>query len=319
VNLTNLEPLDQATYIRRRLDVLSPLPSNDFAVFDQSRGMAEDPTPPFLNLPFGAVVGTHFIVVGTYFGPSKQYLSIWALDTLTLQWSEIDAGSSLDYGSWSKGCLWRAFNKLLVFGDAQGSIAQDFGQKISSWEYVVVIDLESFGIYQPPPLELELVTQNDSLNAFEEGLDGDFEIICADRQRIRCSRRLLEVRWPWFRTQISRQSRTGYPREKTSSSRRHRRNSSLEHASCFDLGEAYAVTKALLQYFYALSLLTTLQYVPSVLCRLLEIATLYEIPHLQALAKHAMHQKLSETTCEDFYVVAQRCQCLSLQLRCVVH
>ena len=83
------------------------------------------------------------------------------------------------------------------------------------------------------------------------------------------------------------------------------------------LSEPYPVTLALLQYFYSMSLLTPLQHAPPVLSALLVIATNYNITHLQALVKHAMHRALSNSTSVGVYEVATLCSCRSLQIRYV--
>ena len=64
-----------------------------------------------------------------------------------------------------------------------------------------MIDLEAFGIYQPPKLVLDIKAQELGLAALEEELLADFEVVCDDGRKIRCSRKVLEARWPWFKEQ----------------------------------------------------------------------------------------------------------------------
>ena len=170
---------------------------------DQSPNLGANPSPPLLRSPSAAVVGTHFIVAGTYIGANSQFFSIWALDLLTMTWSHVDTGSEVAYGSWFQGRLWRSANRWIMFGDRHGSIANDHSQRLSSWTHVALIDLELFGLYQPPPLELELPTQDLCLTALEEAVDGDFEFVCDEGQCVRCSRKMIEGRWPWFARQMT--------------------------------------------------------------------------------------------------------------------
>ena len=83
----------------------------------------------------------------------------------------------------------------------------------------------------------------------------------------------------------------------------------------FYLSETYGVTLALLQYFYALALITPLQHTPGVLSQLLILATNYRLGHLESLVKHAMHRSLSNSTSVGVYEVATLCSSRSLQIR----
>jgi hypothetical protein len=272
-------------------------------------------------------VGTHFIIAGTCLGSSSQYFSIWALDLQTLTWSHIDTGSEIAYGSWFQGRLWRDANKWIMFGDRNGNIANDYGQRLSSWEHIAIVDLETFGIYQPPPLELALTTQELCLTALEEAVETDYEFICNDGQRIKCSRRLVEGRWPWFGSQISKlldkiklamEIRPASAAPRSAQDDPSTTDDKLEPritSRSFNMAAPYTVTLALLQYFYTLALLTPLQQTPVVLSELLSISTTYNIPHLTTLVKHAMHMNLSETTCDEFYDATTRCGCHSLKVR----
>jgi hypothetical protein len=310
------------------LESFSPPIVSDFSVRDYSPNLSEIPAPPLLRFPSGAIVGTHFIVAGTCLGQSSQFFSIWALDLITLSWSHIDTGSEVAYGSWFQGQLWRDSNKWIMFGDRNGSVAHDYSQRLSSWDYIAIIDLESFGIYQPPPLEFDLATQELCLTALEESVETDFEFICNDGRKIRCSRKLIEGRWPWFREQMEKLlERVKHAMEalpaSVASNRKPQDHSTAEDrhlgyrmtSRYLDLGRPYAPTMALLQYFYTLAILTPLQQNPDVLSELLTLSTTYHIPHLTALVKHAMHLSLSESASESIYDAATRCGCHSLKLR----
>jgi len=255
-----------------------------------------------------------------YPGPTSQNVEIWAFDLLTLTWSPVDPGRDLTSGSWMPGYLWRDSNKFLMFGDRNGT-ADDYREHHINLDDVAIIDLESFGIYQPPPLKLDFETQELSLLALEESVDVNFEIICDDDQRIECSRKLLASRWPWFNTQLSLLLQKAKfaletpPLPARSSRRQDEKQPDLRITPHnLNLAERYEVTWSLLRYFYTLSLHSES---PSVLCRLLELSTEYEIPRLRSLVTHAMHHSLSEETCDDFYNAATSCDCQSLQFRYV--
>ncbi|KAG8899120.1 hypothetical protein FRB99_006910 [Tulasnella sp. 403] len=186
------------TDVRRELEVISPEEPSGFTITDRSDAMTGVSLPPGLRFPTGAILGSHLIIAGTYLAHSYQSFSIWALDLQTMAWMRIDAGTTLASGSWSRGVLWPAQNKFLIFGNRDGNLVEDYNRRLLSWDHVAYIDLEAFGIYQPPRALLDLTTQELGLAALEEGALADFEVVCDDGRRIPCSRQTLETRWPWF-------------------------------------------------------------------------------------------------------------------------
>ncbi|KAL0069864.1 hypothetical protein AAF712_003134 [Marasmius tenuissimus] len=318
------------TDVKRELEVFSPLPDTDFTIQERSSAMSGTTFPPGLRFPTGAILGTHLIIAGTYLAHTYQSFSIWVLDLLTMTWSRIDPGKAVETGSWFRGCLWGDANKFLIFGNRNGNLVDDYNRRLLSWDHVAVIDLEAFGIYQPPSLKLSLEMQEVGLAALEEGILSDFEIICDDGRKIGCSRKLLEERWPWFKDQLNKFSHVATETSaQLPTSLMHVDNPILPGATASEeprpdprltprslhLSEPYPITLALVRYFYTLALLTPLQLAPAVLSQLLVLATNYRITHLESLVKHAMHRALSNSTSVGVYEVATLCGCRSLQIR----
>lgn len=315
--------------MKRELEVFSPLPDGEFTIDDRSSSMTGTSFPPGLRFPTGAILGTHFIIAGIYLAQTYQSFSIWALDLLTMTWSRIDPGSAVSSGSWFRGCLWSDANKFVIFGNRNGNLVEDYNRRLMSWNHVAVIDLEAFGIYQPPPLAIELPMQELGLAALEEGVLTDFEIVCDDGRKIRCSRKTLEQRWPWFKNQLRKFIEAAQQAADTlPSSSMHvalpelpgvvgggNRPDPRLTPRTFHLSEPYPITLALLQYFYSLALITPLQHAPAVLSQLLVLSSTYQITHLEGLVKHAMHRALSNSTSVGVYEVATLCSCRSLQIR----
>jgi leucine-zipper-like transcriptional regulator 1 len=288
--------------------------------------------PPGLRFPTGAILGTHLIIAGTYLAHSYQSFSIWVLDLQTMSWSRIEPGKAVESGSWFRGCLWPEGNRFLIFGNRNGNLVDDYNRRLLSWDHVAVVDLEAFGIYQPPPLKLDITMQELGLAALEERVVTDFEIICDDGRKLACSRVILEERWPWFKEQRKKFMQTaketldtlpsssmhvGLPElTGTALGKGPRLDPRLTPRS-FHLSEPYPITLALLQYFYTTALVTPLQHAPAVLSQLLVLATNYEITHLESIVKHAMHRALSNSTSVGVYEVATLCSCRSLQIRYV--
>jgi hypothetical protein len=279
--------------------------------------------PPGLRFPNGAILGTSLIIAGTYLAHSYQSFSIWALDLVNMTWSRIDPGKALETGSWFRACLWAEANKFLIFGDRNGNLVEDYNRRLLSWEHVAVVDLEAFGIYQPPQLKPDLRMQEFGLAALEEQVMADFEFVCDDGRRIPCSRKLLEDRWPWFREQrLKMLQKALSTSDVLPSSSMHTPLPSIPGGPdprltprTFQLSEPFPITLAFLQYFYAQALITPLQHAPAVLSQLLVLSTVYSLPHLEVLVRHAMHRMLSNSTSVAVYEVATLCGCRSLQIR----
>lgn len=318
------------TDVKREFEVFSPLPDTDFTITDRSTHMTGTSFPPGLRFPSGAILGTHFIVAGTYLAHTYQSYSIWALDMLTMTWSRIDSGSAMATGSWFRACLWPEANKFMIFGNRNGNLIEDYNRRLLSWDHVAVIDLESFGIYQPPPLQIDVPMQGFGLSALEEGILADFEIICDDGRKVKCSRKTLEDRWPWFKDQRNKflararqaieilpssSMDVGLPDLPGAPGSLEARPDPRLTPRAFNLSEPYPITLALLQYFYSLALITPLQHAPAVLSQLLILSSTYQIHHLESLVKHAMHRALSNSTSVGVYEVATLCSCRSLQIR----
>ncbi|EPQ54558.1 galactose oxidase [Gloeophyllum trabeum ATCC 11539] len=318
------------TDVKRELEVFTPLPGQKFNITDRSNAMQGTSFPPGLRFPTGAILGTHLIIAGTYLAHTYQSFSVWALDLQTMQWSRIDPGSALATGSWFRGCLWPEANKFLIFGNRYGNLVEDYNRRLLSWDHVACIDLEAFGIYQPPRLLIDIPQQELGLAALEEGVLADFEIICDDGRRIECSRKVLEERWPWMKEQrrkfLAAAQRTLNTLPQNS---QHVSLPDIPGASgtedpkpdprltprSFNLSEPYPIALAFVQYFYTLSLITPLQHAPAVLSQLLVLASTYKLHHLEELVRHAMHRALSNSTSVGVYEVATLCSCRSLQIR----
>lgn len=291
--------------------------------------------PPGLRFPTGALLGTSLIIAGTYLAHSYQAFSIWSLDLPTMTWSRIEPGTALATGSWCRAVLWRESNKLLVFGNREGNLVEDYNHRLLSWDHVAYIDLEAFGIYQPPSPGFGFghEAQAMGLAALEDGAFADFEIVCDDGRRIPCSRKLLEDRWPWFYNQRARylaaassavdtsgtSSVPPLPVPAGSTDATSLRPDPRLTPRALHLAEPYPITIAFLQYLYAQALLTPLQHAPAVLSALLLLSSTYDLTHLRDLVKHAMHRALSagSSGVTGVYDVATICDCQSLRLRCV--
>jgi len=289
--------------------------------------------PPGLRFPSGAILGHHLIIAGTYLAHSYQSFSIWVLDLISMTWSRIDPGKAVEAGSWFRSCLYADANRLMVFGNKEGNLVEDYNRRLLSWDHVAVVDLEAFGIYQPPPQLQDIPSQALGLAALDQKVLADFDVVCEDGRKVSCSRKILEERWPWFREEREKMSRTALltmadlpespmhielPELPGSLPGGRKRPDPRLTSRSMIISEPYPIVLALLQYFYTQSIATPLQHAPAVLSQLLILAATYGITDLQTMVKHAMHRALSNATSVGVYEVATLCSCRSLQIRYVL-
>ncbi|BGO91503.1 hypothetical protein NBRC10512_003164 [Rhodotorula toruloides] len=312
------------TQVRRDLDLLtSPLsPSNPLEATSLSSSFSGTSLPPGLRFPTGAIVGRHFLVFGTFLSSAINNFSIWALDLgpggakgvkdriekgEKLEWTRVDPGSVLAKGSWNRAVSWR--NSVVVLGDRERDIASDYDHRQTNFAHVAFIDLESFGIYQPPPQSLPPIAQSFGLLTLAQPFLSDFEIICSDGKRLACSRKVLTDRWPWFAAkmeefksralavQAAQQLGKAQPVENGATSETPASTATDDlrlTPRTLDLPEASSVVQAFLQYLYTLTLCTPLQLHPPVLAALAIFSRTYEDDALWALCVHALHGVLEK-------------------------
>lgn len=189
-------------------------------------------TPPGLRFPNGGVIGTNFVVSGTYLTSSKQEYALWSLDLRTLTWSRIDAGGNVfSQGSWNRGVLWNRRNTFVILGNRKRSLVEDYNHRRINFSNVCMVELEAFGLYDNPrkaaPMSgyvsasspynapsLSVATKagwtagGRVLSKAAEDLGqlalsmkelADMEILCVGGERIPVNSRLLSRRWgPYF-------------------------------------------------------------------------------------------------------------------------
>jgi hypothetical protein len=141
-----------------------------------------------------------------------------------MKWSKISPGSVLNTGSWNRSVGWK--NSVVVMGSTDRDIVEDYNHRQVSlvlgsrsdagtvllsltcfflqnnFAHVAFVDLEAFGIYKPPPQPLSIAAQALGLTTLSQPFLADFEWVCSDGERLGCSRKLLESRWPWFREEL---------------------------------------------------------------------------------------------------------------------
>ena len=321
--------------VRRELDCITPLnedsspadeaPSKhnsppNFHIQDQSIRMHGPSQPPGLRFPTGGIVGNHFILCGLYLASSSAAFSIWALDLNTMLWRHLEP-TVLAAGSWNRAVLWPEKAKILVFGNTDYDLASDYGRRAVNLDHLAVVSLETYGIYRPPKLEIGAKVHETGLTMLDEKIASDFEVICDDGRRVKCSRRLLSDRWPWFAQQERELSDklAGAIRDAPTLDIADTLLGSFTPArlgpTSLTIPEPFPVCVALVQYFYTLSLATPLQNRAPVLSALLFLAKQYKIERLGRLVVHALHERLEPSLAVGIYEIATLSGEQSLQVR----
>lgn len=185
-----------------------------------------------------------------------------------------------------------------VFFSSVGSAGADWvdEHRAINLDHVAIIDLEVFGIYRAPERTAgrddNWARMESALAMLHEQRLGDCRVVAEDGRAVRCSKRILQARWTWYKDRSATCS-----------------------GDTIRISESYPIVMAFLEYLYTLDLVTVLQHRVPVLSGLLMLAKQYAIPHLMALAVHALHGRLEEDTALAIYEVATLCECVSLQVR----
>ncbi|KAK9898655.1 galactose oxidase [Cystobasidium minutum MCA 4210] len=346
--------------VQRALDMISPPSTPDWtsSICPLSEYMTGTPSlPPGLRFPTAAMVGTHLVLTGTLITQQVSSFAIWTLDLSkavtpedvlkrpSLAWQRIDAGHALRSGSWNRAVAWK--NSVVILGDRDRDIAIDYNRRQNNFTHVVYVDLETFGIYNPPPRIPPLATQEFALSILNQPLLADFDLVCTDGVRLPCSRGILEAQWLWFKEKLdafkrsttaslkqayeeleestvaSESSHTGTDPDATvvngSLKVKNVNNERTLQISPQELvlAENSEVGTAILHYFYTLNLITPLQHSPTILVSLLLFAKNYDLIHLRALCTHALHVRLAagQASPATVYEAAALGGCLALQTR----
>ena len=165
-----LEKIDYTAEI----DMASGKSNLTLSMEDLSAKMAGASLPPGLRFPNGFILGSYLIISGTYLANTSQTFSIWALHLPTLTWSRMDGGSVLAHGSWNRAILWPAKNRLLVLGNRERDLVADYNHRQTNWDHIAILELEPWGIYQPPVFNLSTKSASLGLEKLTAGFQGGY-------------------------------------------------------------------------------------------------------------------------------------------------
>ncbi|RUS28357.1 hypothetical protein BC938DRAFT_481979 [Jimgerdemannia flammicorona] len=327
------------TDVRRELQLIFPPTQHNFKIDDHSASMSGNILPPGLRFPSGHVLGHHFILAGTYLTPQSQAFSLWCLSLANLVWTRVETGSIFSSGSWNRGVLHDSSNKFYVLGHRDRNLLEDYNHRQVNFDHVTIVDMEAFGVYQPPPATCAPLAQELGLSLLNDPGLADFEVLTGDRQNIPVNSAILAQRWPYFKELLKQSTETvevmvRVPRkdglgiesgEKIDEveelgditpakvERKPAILSPRDHTLTFP--EPFPVVIAFLQYIYTDHLLTAQQHQPHILAQLLLLSDMYDIPRLRDLTAHALHQMLNMSTAALIYETAALSNQTGLQIR----
>jgi hypothetical protein len=260
---------------------------------------------PSLRFPVSFMCGQQFIVAGPHFTNTTQQFHIWALDVNNFVWTKVEAGPTLNKGSWLRSALCHWSNRFIVFGNPDRSLKEDYRDRIHSFECMACVDIEVLGIYRPPAPSYSASGQHLGLKLLDDPMLSDLKIITTDNQFMLVNSAVLSQRWPSIRHLLEPLL-----------------NPQLGSVDMLDNGkrelsfpDTHEVLVAFLQFIYTDHLFTAQQHQPHILARLLLIANLFDIPRLKELATHTLHQMLNMSTASMIYESASLSNAVSLQIR----
>ncbi|GAA5876854.1 hypothetical protein JCM8547_002408 [Rhodosporidiobolus lusitaniae] len=313
---------------RRDLDLISSVHDGlaTPAYLSISDSMTGEPSfPPGLRFPHAYICGRHLVLSGAHVGINRAEFVVWALDLgekggsgagqggEKMKWQRVPVDKVLGTGSWGPSVGWKS--TLVVLGDGKRSMMDDYNSRQTNFSSVSFVDLEGFGIYNPPPQGLPPSQQTLALMQLSGPQHSDYELLCSDKERLGCSRKILELRWPWFAEELAaidakasaaveaREQRTATgsgayddysddepidtfarpkspaPRQAQPTSSSSTRNPSRLFPITFrtlELPLSSSEVKVLIQYFHTLGLSTPLARSLSVLTALLGFTKTYE-------------------------------------------
>lgn len=146
------------TDVKREFEVVT-LPQRDeetgepmgpITIEDKSQRIGGHTLPPGLRFPTGSIVGQYLIVSGTYLANTSQAFSIWALHLTSLTWQRLEIGPHLASGSWNKAVFWPAENRMLILGNRDRDLVEDYNHRQTNWDHLLSVELDAWGIGQPP-------------------------------------------------------------------------------------------------------------------------------------------------------------------------
>ena len=246
------------------------------------------------------------------------------------QWRQVATGSALKGGSWSRAVVHD--NQLIVLGAAERDILEDYARRETHFSEIVLISLQASAIYQPPPAPLPLELQSLGLLTLRQPHLADFEILTLDGS-FACSRHLLALRWPWFQSQLAtfdakvadivdvqgrRSSKAGSAESPASPASHRLRGLRVVSPRQLVFPARRVVVQALIEFVYALGLVTVVQRDERVLMALLGLpgAAVGDgaVPGLKEGIVHVLHAKLSPDNCVAVWEAATLGGCWGLQV-----
>ncbi|KAG5519617.1 hypothetical protein PMAC_001772 [Pneumocystis sp. 'macacae'] len=184
--------------VKNELYVVTFPHSNQFNIIDISDELNGESKPPGLRFPSGGILGNHLVIFGTYLTNTSQSYSIWCIDLNSLTWSKIDPGPLLNEGSWNRGVIDYDKNCLLIFGNKERNLVDDYNNRRINFDHIILVELEAFGVYRVTIPELSPMAQELGLMMLENPSFSDMEMLTQDNVVLPCSTKILSTRWPRF-------------------------------------------------------------------------------------------------------------------------
>ncbi|QSL67004.1 hypothetical protein MERGE_001391 [Pneumocystis wakefieldiae] len=184
--------------VKNELYMITSLENDHYNIVDMSDKFLDELKPSGLRFPSGGILGDHLVIFGTCLTNTTHSYSIWCINLNSLTWSKIDPGPLLDEGSWNKGIIDYDKNCLLIFGNKEQNLVEDYNHRRINFEHIILVELEAFGVYRVTIPKMSPAAQELGLMMLGNPSFSDMEILTQDNVVLPCSTKVLFTRWPRF-------------------------------------------------------------------------------------------------------------------------
>ncbi|BFZ55375.1 hypothetical protein PYCC9005_002415 [Savitreella phatthalungensis] len=172
--------------------------SLQFTDFSAKMQASEDGLPPGLRFPTGSVFANHLILTGTYLTNTTQTMAIWAMALETHTWKRIELEPVLGQASWNRAIMCDEMERLVLLGDMDRQLADDYNLRRVNFEHLCLVDLEAFEIIQPEHDEMSPLSKLLGKSMLSDINFADMELLTQDRVVLPINSNVLLARCPGF-------------------------------------------------------------------------------------------------------------------------
>lgn len=311
---------NDAASVQRELILATPLDESGLRLESKTSEMHGIILPPGLRFPQLSSLGEILFLSGVHLSAEQQEFSVWILNLESMQWKPLTSPDRehLQRGSWNWGCVNRAREIYIIFGNADRALAEDYGERRLNFDDTFVIDIGACGLSSLTSSKYMQCMPCLGLGQtiLAEQVFCDMEILTFDQVRLPCLSKLLVARWPQFARLVKgydnwSQNQDGPPQSPLSmgstSTQTSVHTSSIKQVSFYTYYLAYPrkVCIALLHYLYTGQLDEETRKKHDIMASLLHLANMDgTLPHLRHILVCQLVELIDKNNASTMYAVA---------------